>query len=167
MTDRIRDACEAQFERDIAHYADCVLQGRGLDDRAFNDIVAKYPDDPVPCLQAVLDLVLRAHRARDWFAKHGPAEYQPLPLKSDEQETIICGSYFDRHIMVYYADSLKRSKYDYLRHPLFYDYARGVLAHPDCPAEVATDEDARREFPPKVLPGLDSEMVWSPTRGTL
>jgi hypothetical protein len=163
MVDRIQAACEAQFERDIEHYAHIVLQGRGPADRAFTDIVAAYPDDPVPCLQAVLNLVCRAHEARDWFAKHGPAEYQPLPLTIVEQESIECSGYFDRHILYYYAESLRQLKYDYLTHPLFYDYARGVMAHPDCPDEVKRDTDARREFPPKMLPGLDSEMNWSPT----
>ena len=114
---------------------------------------------------ALIDLVRRAERAHAWFAKHGPCSCQPLPLYwYDEQETIICSGDFSRHLVVYYAGSLQRFKFDYLTHPLFFDYARGVMARPDCPIDLRDDEDAQQEFPPKELAGLDSELIWSPER---
>jgi hypothetical protein len=161
MIDRLRAACEAQFERSVEQYAETLFQGRDHADRVFTACVAEH-HDPVPYLLALMDMVQRAERARAWFAKHGPSEYQPLPLYwYDEQETIICSGDFSRHLVVYYAGSLQRSKFDYLKHPLFFDYARGVMAERDCPIDLARDKDALAEFPPKPLPGLHG-LIWSP-----
>jgi hypothetical protein len=62
---------------------------------------------------------------------------------------------------VYYANSLQQRKFDYLQHPLFYDYARGVMAHPECPDYLRGDRQLLAEFPPKPLPGLDG-VCWRP-----
>jgi hypothetical protein len=154
-----------EFERSVEHYAEILFQGRHHAQRAFATCVAEHPD-PVPYILALMDLVRRAERARAWFAKHGPCWCQPLPLYwYDEQETIICSGDFSRHLVVYYAGSLQHLKFDYLTHPLFYDYARGVMAHPDCPIDLRADEDTLTNFPPKELAGLGDELIWSPGRG--
>ena len=71
------------------------------------------PDDP------------RAEAAREWFALHGPPDMQPLPLEYGERERLKDGT--PHHILAWYARSLALQCYDFLTHPLFYDYACGVM----------------------------------------
>jgi hypothetical protein len=66
-------------------------------------------------------------------------------------------------LVVYYTNSLRGLNFDYLTHPLFFDYARGVLAHPQCPDHLRDEEELLAEFPPKPLPGLDG-VDWRPPR---
>jgi hypothetical protein len=42
--------------------------------------------------------------------------------------------------------------------------ACGVMAHPECPIDLRDDEDALAEFPPKPLPGLRGDLIWSSAR---
>ena len=102
-----------------------------------------------------------AKAARKWFAEHGPPDLQPLPLGYGERERLKDGS--ARHIIAWYARSLAELKYDFLKHPSFYDYACGVMA-----SEMAfkffgieTAELSKR-FPPRPLPGLDRHHYWKP-----
>ena len=48
-------------------------------------------------------------------------------MSEDEHETILCSSFFHRHLVGYYSYSLQGRDFDYLGHPLFFDYARGVM----------------------------------------
>jgi hypothetical protein len=41
--------------------------------------------------------------------------------------------------VVYYANSLQRLAFKYLEHRLFFDYARGVMCHPDGPTYLQGD----------------------------
>ena len=85
----------------------------------------------------LLDLADRAKRARVWFARHVPCRFQPLPLVFyDEQEDALCSGDLHRHLVVYYSYSLRGQGFDYLKHPLFFDYGRGLLADPDCPIDL-------------------------------
>jgi hypothetical protein len=43
---------------------------------------------------------------------------------------------------------LQRQGFNYLEHPLFYNYARGVMAHPDGPSYLQDDPQMLAEFPP-------------------
>jgi hypothetical protein len=119
----------------------------------------KHPE----CYLELQDLAARAERARAWFARHAPEWCQPLPLLLyDEHETILCGGDWPRHLVMYYAGSLQQRKFDYLEHPPFYDYARGVLADPECPSHLRGDPELLAEFPPKPLPGLVDGVCWRP-----
>jgi hypothetical protein len=81
-----------------------------------------------------------ALQTQAWFGKQGPAWAQPLPLVHyAEQEKILCSSDLPRHLVVYYANSLQRLAFKYLEHPLFFDYARGVMCHPDGPTYLPGD----------------------------
>ena len=127
---------------------------------AFVACLREQPD----CFMQLMDLASRALRARAWFARHVPCRYQPLPLVHyDEQEKIMCSGDFHRHLTVHYAHSLQRQNFDYLRHPSFYDYGLGVMAHPDGRASYLWDDkDLLLEFPPKPLPGLYDGVHWRP-----
>jgi hypothetical protein len=82
-------------------------------------------------LDYIIKLKRRVHDAMQtqaWFGKQGAAWAQPLPLVHyGEQEKILCSSDLPRHLVVYYANSLQRLAFKYLEHPLFFDYARGVM----------------------------------------
>jgi hypothetical protein len=149
MSDRLHETCEREFER----YAEMLFDGVARE----NAFAACTPE----CLDRLQDLLVRAERATMWFARHAPEWCQPLPLiYYDEQENILCSGDFPRHLTVYYANSLRGLSFDYLQHPLFFDYARGVMAHPECPDYLQGDRQLLAEFPPKPLPGLGSEMMW-------
>jgi hypothetical protein len=103
-----------------------------------------------------------AEAARKWFAEHGPADLQPLPLGYGERERLKDGS--ARHIIAWYARSLAELKYDFLKHPSFYDYACGVMAS-DMASEIRVIVTAEllKRFPPRPLPGLDRHFYWKPS----
>jgi hypothetical protein len=79
----------------------------------------------------------------------------------DEQEDALCSGDLHRHLVVYYSYSLRGQGFNYLKHPLFFDYGRGLLADPDCPIDLQDNRELMSDFPPKVLPGL-AGIYWSP-----
>ena len=86
-----------------------------------------------------------------------------LPLNEHERERLYCGSYFHQHLVAHYSESLVGRDFDYLDHPLFFDYARGALAAGVGEAGLLDDEpELLVEFPPKVLAGLDAGGRWCP-----
>jgi hypothetical protein len=114
-------------------------------------------------------LAERVQRARRWFARNAPCRYQPLPLVHyDEQEKILCSSDMHRHLVVYYSYSLRRQGFNYLKHPLLGDYARGLLADPDCPDYLKGNAELLADFPPQMLPTgrLDEGIYWRPPAAT-
>jgi hypothetical protein len=161
-TDELLEHCEREVENSIKRYADMLF---GQEQNALLACLRDHPDPIGGCMQ-LLALATRAVQARAWFGRHAPCWCQPLPLLShDEQENILCGGDIPRHLVVYYAYSLQRRGFDYLGHPLFYDYARGVLASKDCPNYMQHDEELLAEFPPKRLPGLVDGIYWRPLWG--
>jgi hypothetical protein len=109
------------------------------------------------------EAAVRAVLARNWFAKHGPtdADLQPLPLGYDEREPLKRGG--SSHILAWYARSLDALDYDITKHPSFHDYACGVMASSEhAPDFITRDEVLRRRFPPQLLPGLISGLIWLP-----
>lgn len=100
----------------------------------------------------------RAKRARQWFAENGPPDLQPLPLGYAEREAIKRGG--PKHILAWYARSLADQKYDFLAHPSFHDYARGVMASDLTPDFIKNNEELRRRFPPRSLHGLGPGLEW-------
>jgi hypothetical protein len=98
-----------------------------------------------------------ALRARDWFAENGPADAPPLPLNPDDRNKIRFRGGIEG-IVGYYARSLDGFRWDYERHPSFYDFACGLMA-----LNLRwANEELRRRFPPRPLEGLNpSSLAWS------
>ena len=110
----------------------------------------------------------RALRAREWFAIHGPADAQPLPLNHIERDRWQSRGLFG-YMVHLYGRSLE-GKFDVERHPHFADFVSGVLwkaacvnngigTLPENPAEIAALE---RRFPPKKLARIGPGFCWEP-----
>jgi hypothetical protein len=119
--------------------------------------------------------------AREHFARVGPPELQPLPLSSryeipDRKYNWAAGASAEFRALAFissrFADSLQANDWDYMRHPSFDDYVRGVLAskHPDLdslPSLVRFDFIAlHKRYPPRLLPGLNPHLHWEPLTRT-
>ena len=102
----------------------------------------------------------RARFARKWFAGNGPPDIQPLPLGYGEREALKGGGV--PHILAWYARSLDCRNYDVLEHPLFDDYARGVMASEFAPDFITKNENLQQRFPPRLLKGLGPGLSWQP-----
>src|SRR5262245_24923737 len=161
MANRLQKLTGDEFESGVKRLSDLLFSGCvGVD--AFAEC-QKY-SDPDECYMRLLDTLNRARHARLWFAEYGPRWGQPLPIfYYDEQEKIMCGSNFPQHLVCYYSQSLQKLNFNFLKHPPFFDYARGVMAHPDCPSYLQDDPGLLRQFPPRPLPGLDGT-DWRPPR---
>jgi hypothetical protein len=109
------------------------------------------------------EAAVRALLAQRWFASHGPADpdLQPLPLGYGERERLKRGG--ASHILAWYARSLDALEYDVTQHPLFHDYACGVMAcFGPVPPSITEDKQLQRRFPPRPLSGLISGLIWLP-----
>src|SRR5215217_8628527 len=117
----------------------------------------------------------RALAARERFAKNGPPDAPVLPLSYGEREslkTLTCekceGDKCEQctlaHIVAWYARSLEAQDYDVDNHPSFEEYARGVFASTHAPTFLLRNEELRKRYPPKALPGLGSGLYWEPGR---
>jgi len=99
--------------------------------------------------------------ARAWHGRYGGADAQPLPLSESE---IMAAFLTDDPLPILVGDyslSLRARDYDYLGHPLFFDYCRGRMADPRTADYLRTEEMLRR-FPEKPLLGLDRGGWWRP-----
>jgi hypothetical protein len=99
--------------------------------------------------------------ARRWFANNGPPDAPPLPLSYNEREDLKRGSGFPR-MVAYYALSLEGVGYAVEVHPSFDDYACGVMASDLAHSLLTDDEELRRRYPPRPLPGLGAGLCWEP-----
>ena len=102
--------------------------------------------------------------ARKWFADNGPPDLQPLPLGYNERERLKHGG--ADHILAWYARSLDSRDYNFLKHPSFDDYARGVMASEFTLDNIRNDEELQRRFPPRPLKGLGPGLHWYPPKCT-
>ena len=107
----------------------------------------------------------RALRAREWFAEHGPPDLPPLPLSLCERDVLKSGGPLLHYILSCYSRSVADLDYAIEEHPGFNDYAGGVMASDNAPPFVKKDEELRRRFPPRVLPGLGAGLFWIPKDG--
>ena len=149
---------ESAFERGIERYANLLFcEGP---EKAVAACLREHPD-PTEAYMRLLDLDTRAKRARIWHSKHTPCWCQPLPIRDDEQENILCSGYFHRHLVAYYSYSLRAQGFNYLKHPSFVRYSSGLLADPDCPTDLQDNAELMLDFPPQRLPGLVG-IYWSP-----
>jgi hypothetical protein len=106
--------------------------------------------------------VCAALLAREWFYENGPEDAQPLPLSWGEREHLKSGGV--PHILAWFARSLEARDYNYLEHPPFFDYACGVMASQVTLDRVKNDPELQKRFPPRVLDGLNSGLVWEPPK---
>jgi hypothetical protein len=140
-------------------------------DRLFRDLPAGSCQNPVtgPWFEKGLDplapqkrIACAALMAREWFAREGPREVQPLPIHNDDIQRMKSGGGF-RHMFGYYAQSVCCFGYAVEKHPSFDDYARGVMASPGAPDFFKENEWLRKRFPPRPLSGLNrSSLCWKP-----
>jgi len=158
MCDRLAEICAREFEAKVDRLAAAHKRGHILVATPFFHERPVRIDD-VPTLK---HLVRNALRARAWFSRQGPGWAQPLPLSEDEHENILCSGFFHRHLVSFYSYSLQGRDFDYLGHPLLYDYCRGAMAAQFGEAGVWEDRQLLAEFPPKPLPGLDEQGRWRP-----
>src|SRR5262249_49989457 len=99
----------------------------------------------------------RASAAREFFRIHGPAWAQPLPTTYDAcQKLEDVGGRMG--LFGISARAVYGSVYDYTQHAMPYDFFCGVMALRNTPDNIRRDRDLQKEFPPKRLPGLRSEM---------
>ena len=165
--DRIVERSAIEFERGIERFAEMLFTGR-VGENAFEACLREHPD-PTEGYMQLMNLAERAKRARRWHGKNVPRRFQPLPLiYYDEMEKILCSGDMHRHLVVYYSYSLRRQGFNYLKHPLFFDYARALLADPDCPSHLQGDPELLADFPPQMLPTgrLDAGIYWRPPART-
>jgi hypothetical protein len=103
---------------------------------------------------------VRAVIARECFTRNGPPDAPPLPLNYGDREELKHGGL--DHMVALYARSLALQDYDWRKHPSFYEYACGVMASQETPIFITEDEELRKRFPPRPLPGLGSGLIWEP-----
>jgi len=100
-------------------------------------------------------------RARAWHGRYGGADAQPLPLSESEIMAVFLTNDPLPILVGDYSLSLRARDYDFLGHPLFFDYCRGRMADPRTPEFLRTEETLRK-FPEKALLGLDKSGWWRP-----
>jgi hypothetical protein len=114
----------------------------------------------------------RALLAREYFAKHGPADAPPLPLSYDEREDLKGGRGLLAYIVALYARSLDSREYDLKEHPEIAEYISGVLWEaervdgdigtlPNYPDQLPK---LKKRFPPRKLSGLGPGFYWEPPK---
>jgi hypothetical protein len=157
MCDDLVQICANEFERHVdelvaAHRRGCV--------------VVKSPifSGPVQIseIPKLKQLIHNGLRARAWHERYGPIYGRRLPLTELERIAMFCSENNALHLVALYAISLQGRDFDYLTHPLYFDYARGVLASEHAKDYLREDPDLLREFPPKELGGLDERCRWRP-----
>jgi hypothetical protein len=157
MSDKMLERSAIEFERGIERFAEMLFHGcEGVN--AFEACAREQPESYVQ----LLDLAERAMRAVSWFARHAQCRFQPLPLVHYDEVEKYCAAATFTGISVNFSYSLRGQGFNYIRHPGFYEYGRGLLADPDCPIDLRNDRELLADFPPKVLPGL-SGIYWRPS----
>jgi hypothetical protein len=110
-------------------------------------------------------IAIEALLARDWFEAQRPPDAPELPLGMrnciQARDQAIIKSDWIACLVSRFADSVARREYRTEGHPLFEEFARGLMASDMWPDEMHKDPDLLRRYPPKPLPGL-KHGVWSP-----
>src|SRR5262249_31788730 len=119
---------------------------------------------------ALEELDRRALAARGRVKTDGPPWAQPLPVSWQAlcrlaqigklgEAGRLAQHYYNGglELGVYFAASQFESKWDET-HPLFTRFCQGIMAEGNTPARLRHDPELRREFPPKRLPTLVSEL---------
>ena len=114
----------------------------------------------------------RAYLAREYFAKHGPADAPPLPLSYDEREDLKEGRGLLSYLVALFARSQDSVEYDLKEHPEIAEYISGVLWEaeridgdigtlPNYPDELL---ELKKRFPPRKMAGLGPGFYWEPPK---
>ena len=159
MSGQLTKVAESEFERGIERYAEMLFSGCvGENQNAFQACLREHPDGYVQLLDLANGRCGRAVGSPDIVrAVTNPCRWSFMTSKS----TSCAVATFTGTWSVYYSYSLRGQGFDYIKHPGFYEFGRGLLADPDCPSELQGDKELMRDFPPKVLPGLNG-IHWSP-----
>jgi hypothetical protein len=147
-----------EFEK----YVNRLFQAKRRRDWALIPIVGGTYSPTEDNVRPLKKFVCAALLAREWFYENGPGDAQPLPLSWAERERLKGGGV--PHILAWFARSLEARDYNYLEHPPFFDYACGVMASPVTLDRVKNDPELQKRFPPRVLDGLNSGLVWEPPK---
>ena len=150
MSDQLTKVAESEFERGIERYAE-MLFSDCVGESAFEACLREHPEGYLQ----LQDLAERAMRACSWFARHvravtNPCRWSFMTSKNTSCAAATCTG-TSRSIT---AIRCGGQGFDYVKHPGFYEYCRGLLADPDCPSELRGDKELMRDFPPRPLPGL-------------
>jgi len=157
MWDELAECCAREFEQHVDALVNHHKHGHIL---VVSPIfTGSFSIDNVPKLKR---LVHNALRARAWFARQGPPWAQPLPLSEAEYVAFFLSDSAPLYLVGMYSRSLQARDYDFLGHPLLFDYARGVMANPRIRACLRNDPEMQREFPERPLVGLDDRGRWRP-----
>ena len=105
----------------------------------------------------------KALLAREWFAIYGPPDAAPLPLTQLDWDDM-------RHstgltvLIGFYARSLAFRDWQIRKHPLFDDFASGLLDLPDfgLHASVARTRGLFKRYPRRALIGMTHGAFWAP-----
>src|SRR5262249_48256363 len=97
---------------------------------------------------------------RKLFREHAPAWAPWLPLNFDDCKKLERDESGRINLVGHYASSLRMLEYDYQTHPLFKDYACGLMAYPHAPDYLSEDPELLIEFPPKLLLGIGAGLNW-------
>jgi hypothetical protein len=157
----------------LARHSKSSLEG--LVDQLFNEIGAKHGEwcrnpvigggfvwgvDPIGEQK---EAAVTALRAREWFAVNGPPDAPPLPLSHNDVEDYRRARGLTG-LVGFYARSLARLGHDVRRHPSFDDFGRGLMAIDTGAWGIEKDENLKRRFPPRPLPGMTSGAYWAPAK---
>lgn len=136
-------------------------------------------EDPI---DAMREMAVRALLAREYFARNGPPDCQPLPLSSIEIEDrrwhghgLRTGDHSNdllSHIVAEFAITLRSHDWDFDFCPSFEDFACGMVATKLLRKLAAThfqpDEmlRLRKRYPPRPLKGLSDlgYFSWEPPK---
>jgi hypothetical protein len=157
MDSNLQERCELEFERYVAEVCNSKPDDWGIATASVPWARSGwcFTQDAIPHL---IRKIRAALDAQVWFSKHGPSWAQPLPLGADYVAMIRGGG--PLHLLGLYALSLEMMDYDFLAHPQFYDFCRGVMASPHSD-HLRNDRELLAEFAPKPLPGLGARCWWS------
>jgi hypothetical protein len=130
----------------------------------FNPITADQfvlGDDPIEPQELKANMALEA---RDWFEAQRPPDAPELPLGLrhciDVRDDAIISENWIACLVSRFGESVAHREYRTEGHPLFEEFARGLMASDMWPDEMHKDPDLLRRYPPKPLPGLEHG-VWS------
>jgi len=153
----LAECCASEFERYVDELVSRQKSGEVF--VASPIFTGSFAIDDIPKLKR---LVRNALRARAWFARHGPAWSPPLPLSTAERIAMLLSDDNELFLVMLYSISLHARDYDFLGHPLFFDYARGLMADPRTPEGVREDPVLCAEYPGRPITGLDERGQWRP-----
>jgi hypothetical protein len=104
-----------------------------------------------------------ALRAREWFSVNGPPDAPLLPLSHNDVDDYRRARGL-KGLVGFYSRSLARQDHDVLKHPTFEDFCCGLMAIDTGAWGIEKDENLKRRFPPRPLPGMTSGAYWAPAK---